>query len=81
MRPLGEREMKIKKDTIIHLTKNQREKLDDLWFIYGNYGSKHTMRNHKYIQAFLEHGRDLKEFYNPSTVLIRKVEEIIRKGG
>jgi hypothetical protein len=40
------------------LTEEQRGKLEDIWFIYGNHGSKMTPGNHQFIQGLLERGRD-----------------------
>jgi len=62
----------------IDINKKQRKKFEDLWFIYGNNGQKHTMSNHKFIQGFLEHGKDLRKFYKPSITLIKKVDKIIK---
>lgn len=47
----------------IVLTEDQKKALKKLWFIYGNYGKKSTHCNHGYIQGFLEHGEDRKQFY------------------
>lgn len=48
----------------IELTHEQRSKLLDLWFKYGNNGSRHTMGNHKFIQNILERGEDNRDFYS-----------------
>jgi hypothetical protein len=42
----------------VTLTHEQREKLERLWFIYGNHGPKMTKGNHSFIQGLLERGRD-----------------------
>ena len=47
----------------IVLSEQQREKLEKLWFIYGNNGKKHTHHNHRFIQNILEHGEDTELFY------------------
>jgi ribosome recycling factor len=47
----------------IQLTAEQRKALEKLWFIYGNQGKKHTHHNHRFIQNFLEHNEDSREFY------------------
>ena len=46
--------------TRVALTDTQRERLERLWFVYGNYGSKSTPGNHQFIQGLLEHGLDLR---------------------
>lgn len=61
------------------LTSDQQRQLEKLWFIYGNHGPKSTMPDHKFIQGFLEHGEDLREFYKPSKEVIEKVDLILRK--
>ena len=43
------------------LTDSQRERLERLWFVYGNHGPKRTPGNHTFIQGFLEHGLDLRD--------------------
>jgi len=48
---------------MIELTETQRELLLKLWFVYGNKGKKHTHHNHRFIQNFLESGKDTEEFY------------------
>ncbi len=47
----------------INLTKSQKEKLRELWFIYGNSGVKCTLLNHKLIQGFVEYNEDRREDY------------------
>ena len=49
------------------LTDEQRKALNKLWHIYGNHGKKVTHCNHRFIQNFLEHGEDTREFYLSST--------------
>ena len=61
----------------VNLTKKQREKLENLWFVYGNNGRKHTIAGHKFIQGFLEHGEDLRKFYNPPIALIKEVDKLM----
>jgi hypothetical protein len=46
--------------TRVTLTDAQRERLERLWFVYGNYGPKTTPGNHQFIQGLLEHGLDLR---------------------
>lgn len=43
------------------LTDEQRKALEDLWFVYGNGGSKHTWGNHKFIQNILDRGDDFRK--------------------
>lgn len=40
------------------LTPLQRKRLENLWFVYGNYGPKTTKGNHSFIQGLLERGED-----------------------
>ena len=47
----------------MNLTKEQKECLENIWFIYGNDGPKCTMLNHKLIQGFIEHNEDRREDY------------------
>jgi hypothetical protein len=42
----------------VTLTAEQRARLESLWFIYGNYGSKSTPGNHSFIQRLIENGID-----------------------
>jgi len=44
----------------VTLTEAQRERLEHLWFVYGNHGSKSTPGNHQFIQGLLEHGLDFR---------------------
>ena len=47
---------------MIKLNKTQRKRLEDLWFVYGNRGAKHTWGNHRFIQELLQSGMDDREF-------------------
>lgn len=47
-----------RKATPVRLTREQRARLEDLWFLYGNYGSKSTPGNHSFIQRLIENGID-----------------------
>lgn len=51
----------------ISLTDRQRERLERLWFVYGNYGPKTTPGNHQFIQGLLEHGLDLRPLQTKRT--------------
>jgi len=44
--------------TQVELTESQRERLERLWFVYGNHGPKTTAGNHQFVQGLLEHGLD-----------------------
>jgi hypothetical protein len=33
----------------VELSQTQRERLENLWFVYGNHGPKTTMENHGFI--------------------------------
>ena len=51
----------------VSLTDRQRERLERLWFVYGNYGPKTTPGNHQFIQGLLEHGLDLRPLQTKRT--------------
>jgi hypothetical protein len=53
--------------TLVALTDAQRERLERLWFVYGNYGPKTTPGNHQFIQGLLEHGLDLRPLQTKRT--------------
>src|SRR5215212_8181964 len=56
-----------RKATPVALTGSQRERLERLWFVYGNYGPKTTPGNHQFIQGLLEHGLDLRPLQTKRT--------------
>ena len=58
---------KSRKPTPVTLTEAQRGRLEHLWFIYGNYGSKTTPGNHQFIQGLLEHGIDIRPLQTKRT--------------
>ena len=71
---------------LVQLTNAQRRRLEDLWFIYGNHGSKMNYQDHGFIQGFLEHGQDLRgqrsPFYQPTPECVAAVERVLsEKGG
>jgi hypothetical protein len=51
----------------VALTDRQRGRLERLWFVYGNYGSKTTPGNHQFIQCLLEHGIDIRPLQTKRT--------------
>ena len=51
----------------VTLTEGQRERIERLWFYYGNYGPKTTPGNHQFIQGLLEHGLDLRPLHTKRT--------------
>jgi hypothetical protein len=51
----------------VSLSDRQRERLERLWFVYGNYGLKSTPGNHQFIQGLLEHGLDLRPLQTKRT--------------
>ena len=61
----------------IELTTEKRRALEDLWFIYGNGGSKHSQEGHKFIQHILEHGEDIRLFYRPGREVIAAVDRAL----
>ena len=58
---------KRRKVITIALTLEQRERLERLWFYYGNYGPKTTSGNHSFIQRLLEQGIDERSLYTKRT--------------
>ena len=56
-----------KKAMPVTLTHHQRERLERLWFYYGNYGPQTTPGNHQFIQGLLEHGLDLRPLQTKRT--------------
>jgi hypothetical protein len=51
----------------VALTAAQRDRLESLWFVYGNYGPKETYGNHQFIQGFLERGEDARPLFTART--------------
>jgi hypothetical protein len=51
----------------VSLAPEQRDRLERLWFYYGNYGPKTTPGNHSFIQRLLENGIDERYLYNKRT--------------
>jgi len=64
-------------DKKLTLTENQRKDLEVLWFEWGNFGPRSSMRNHKFIQGLLEHKQDYRNFYKPDHDLIVLVDLIL----
>src|SRR5438105_2152895 len=58
---------KRRKAASVTLNGPQRERLERLWFYYGNYGPKTTPGNHQFIQGLLEHGLDLRPLQTKRT--------------
>ena len=70
------------------LTTEQRERLERLWFYYGNYGPEATPGNHSFIQRLLENGYDERPLHDkrtpkselPTPECEAAVEAILAKG-
>jgi hypothetical protein len=58
---------KRRKVTPVTITPEQRDRLERLWFYYGNYGPKTTPANHSFIQRLLENGIDERSLHNKRT--------------
>jgi hypothetical protein len=58
---------KRRKVTPVSLTAEQRERLEHLWFYFGNYGPKTTGGNHSFIQRLLENGIDERSTHTKRT--------------
>src|SRR5215216_4845807 len=56
-----------RKASPVTLSRYQRERLERLWFYFGNYGPKTTPGNHQFIQGLLEHGLDLRPLQTKRT--------------
>ena len=59
--------VKSRKATPLTLTDSQRERLERLWFVFGNHGPKTTPGSHQFIQGLLEHGLDLRPLQTKRT--------------
>jgi hypothetical protein len=58
---------KSRQATPVTLTDEQRERLEHLWFVFGNHGPKTTPGNHQFIQGLLEHGLDFRPLQTKRT--------------
>jgi hypothetical protein len=80
---------KRRKAAPVTLTDIQRERLERLWFYYGNYGPQATPGNHQLIQGLLEHGLDLRPLLTkrspkserPTAECEQAVEAVLAAGG
>jgi hypothetical protein len=63
----------------VTLTKEQRAKLERLWFYYGNHGPKTTPGNHGFIQGLYEHGIDERPMRNKLTTPTPECEAAVEK--
>ena len=61
----------------VAISAEQRGRLERLWFIFGNYGPKHTMPNHYFIQGFLERGLDERDFNKVTPECLTAVDEVL----
>ena len=79
----------VRKATPVTLTNAQRERLESLWFVYGNHGPKTTPGNHQFIQGLLEHGLDLRPLQTkrtakrdiPTAECVAAVEAVLASAG
>jgi hypothetical protein len=79
---------KRRKAVEVTLTPKQRDRLERLWFYYGNYGPKSTPGNHGFIQGILEHGVDERPLRTrrtpkseiPTPECERAVDEVLSSG-
>jgi hypothetical protein len=51
----------------VALNAEQRDRLERLWFYFGNYGPKTTPGNHSFIQRLIENGIDERPLHNKRT--------------
>lgn len=61
----------------VEVTDEQRRQLERLWFIYGNYGPKSTPGNHQFIQGFLEHDQDERDFNKVTPECMAAVDAVL----
>ena len=61
----------------VEVTSGLRRELERLWFIYGNYGPRHTMQNHYFIQGFLERGQDERDFNKVTPECLTAVDAVL----
>ena len=61
----------------VEVTEEARRQLERLWFIYGNYGPRHTMENHYFIQGFLERGQDERDFNDVTEECLAAVDAVL----
>lgn len=66
------------KPTTLNLTTDQQRQIRKLWFVYGNYGSRHSDDDHKFLQRLLDKDTDEREFYRPSKEVKRLVDAVLR---
>jgi hypothetical protein len=73
----------IRKVIPVTLSGKQREKLERLWFVYGNHGPQTTPGNHAFIQGMLEHGIDIRPLkqrgYMPTAECERAVDAVLSR--
>ena len=60
----------------MNITPEQINQLNNVWFIYGNNGLKHTHGNHKFIQHVLQ-GSDYRKLYKPTKKCMKVVDNIL----
>jgi hypothetical protein len=51
----------------VSLTPEQHDRLERLWFYYGNYGPKTSPGNHSFIQRLIENGIDERSLHTKRT--------------
>lgn len=61
----------------VGLTDGQRPELERLWFVYGNYGPRHTMGSHYFIQGFIERGQDERDFNDVTPECLAAVDAVL----
>jgi hypothetical protein len=61
----------------VTLTEDQRKALNNLWFVYGNYGMYTTPAGHHFIQCLLENDEDCRVFYKPPAECLAAVDKVL----
>lgn len=62
----GKSELQEVVDKIVSGETTKQNKLERLWFVFGNHGRAHSLANHKYVQRHVE-GRGVESGFYPAT--------------
>jgi len=65
-------------DCVVKYPLLTQKALEGLWFVFGNYGPKHTPDNHKFIQRHVEGKSHEAKFYKPTGECRRAVKRLLQ---
>jgi hypothetical protein len=68
----------ISKENRVEMTDEQKRQVRKLWFLYGNYGDRHSDEGHKFLQRLLDASRDERRYYRPPKEVTELVDAILR---